>query len=38
MNIEQLAVSALRPYPKNARTHTRATINRRSEDDPSAGK
>ena len=26
MNIEQLAVSALRPYPKNARTHSRKQI------------
>ncbi len=26
MNIEQLAVNALRPYPKNARTHSRKQI------------
>jgi hypothetical protein len=26
MDIEQLAVSALRPYPKNARTHSRKQI------------
>jgi DNA modification methylase len=26
MNIEQLAVSALRPYPKNARTHSRKQL------------
>ena len=26
MNIEQIAVSALRPYPKNARTHSRKQI------------